>query len=96
MINSEQVFNASYVRSEYVGYMYTENQQHGNTTSSSIKGTIDTWYSTNLASYANYISTETGFCGDREVLVDIHGHQVVAQYIMQHMKDWIVILKHQH
>ena len=67
VINSEQVFNASYVRSEYVGYMYTENQQHGNTTSSSIKGTIDTWYSTNLASYANYISTETGFCGDREV-----------------------------
>ena len=60
-------FNSSYNRSEYVGYMYTSGQQHGNTTNSPIKTIIDNWYSSNLASYADKISTEAGFCGDREM-----------------------------
>ena len=60
-------FNSSYNSSEYVGYMYTTNQQHGNTTNSTIKGILDTWYSNNLKSYADKISTEAGFCGDREM-----------------------------
>ena len=60
-------FNSSYNRSEYVGYMYTTGQQHGNTTNSSIKGVLDNWYSSNLASYADKISKEAGFCGDREM-----------------------------
>ena len=60
-------FNSSYNRSEYVGYMYTTGQQHGNTTDSSIKDVLDSWYSSNLASYAEKISTEAGFCGDREM-----------------------------
>ena len=57
----------NYNRSEYVGYMYNINQQHGNGTSSSIKTVIDSWYSSNLASYSDKISTEAGFCGDREM-----------------------------
>ena len=60
-------FNSSYNRSEYVGYMYTGGQQHGNTTDSPIKDVLDSWYSSNLASYADKISKEAGFCGDREM-----------------------------
>ena len=60
-------FNSSYNRSEYVGYMYTTSQQHGNTTDSPIKDVLDSWYSSNLASYADKISKEAGFCGDREM-----------------------------
>ena len=67
MINSSQQFNSSYNRSEYVGYMYTSGQQHGNTTDSPIKDVLDNWYSSNLASQADKISTEAGFCGDREM-----------------------------
>ena len=63
----ESAFNTDYNRSEHVGYMYTINQQHGNTTDSSIKDVLDSWYSSNLASYAEKISTEAGFCGDREM-----------------------------
>ena len=60
-------FNSSSKRSEYVGYMYTTSSQHGNTTDSPIKELLDSWYSSNLASYADKISTEAGFCGDREM-----------------------------
>ena len=67
MINSSQAFNSNYNRSEYVGYMYTSGQQHGNTTDSPIKDVLDSWYSSNLANYADKISTEAGFCGDREM-----------------------------
>ena len=67
MINSSQAFNSNYNRSEYVGYMYTSGQQHGNTTDSPIKDVLDNWYSSNLASQADKISKEAGFCGDREL-----------------------------
>ena len=63
----ESAFNSSYNRSEYVGYMYTSGQQHGNTTESPIKDIVDSWYSSNLASYADKISKEAGFCGDRNM-----------------------------
>ena len=66
MINSSQAFNSSYNRSEYVGYMYTSGQVHGLGTNSTIKEVLDSWYSSNLASYADKISKEAGFCGDRE------------------------------
>ena len=60
-------FNSSYNRSEYAGYMYTSGGQHGNTKDSLIKDVLDSWYSSNLASQADKISTEAGFCGDREM-----------------------------
>ena len=60
-------FNSSYNRSEYAGYMYTSGGQHGNTIDSPIKDVLDSWYSSNLASYADKISKEAGFCGDREM-----------------------------
>ena len=63
----ESAFNSSYNRSEYVGYMYTSGQQHGNTTDSPIKDVVDSWYSSNLANYSDKISKEAGFCGDRNM-----------------------------
>ena len=56
----------TYNNNAYVGYMYTVGQVHGLGTNSGIKGVLDSWYSSNLASYADKISTEAGFCGDRE------------------------------
>ena len=67
MISGLQAFNSSYNRSEYVGYMYTISEQHGNTTNSPIKDVLDSWYSSNLASYGDKISKEAGFCSDREM-----------------------------
>ena len=39
---------------------------HGLGTSSTIKGVLDNWYSSNLSSYASKIDGNAGFCGDRE------------------------------
>ena len=61
------VFNSSRDRSEYVGLKYTQGQQHGNTTNSSIMGTLNSWYTSNLTSYASYIDRNAGFCGDRNM-----------------------------
>ena len=58
-------FNASDNRSEYVGLKYTQGQQHGNTMNSSIMDILNSWYSSNLTSYASYIDRNAGFCGDR-------------------------------
>ena len=57
-------FNSTYNSAEYVGYMYTLGNQHGYGTSSTIKSTIDTWYSSNLASYATKIA-DSIYCNDR-------------------------------
>jgi len=64
---STSAFN-SYIspNNMYVGYMYTSNQVHGLGTSSKIKGVLDNWYTSNLMSYASYIDTNAGFCGDRQ------------------------------
>ena len=59
-------FNSSYNNNMYVGYMYQSGQVHGLTSDSTIKGVLDTWYQNNLQSYASQISTEAGFCGDRQ------------------------------
>ena len=67
MIDGSQSFNSSYDRSQYVGYMYRSgHQQHGNTDNSVVKTVLDNWYNNNLKSYEEFISTEAGFCGDRE------------------------------
>ena len=67
MIDSRQTFNTRYNGGEYAGYMYTKGEQHGNTTNTPIKTVIDDWYNSNLVSYADKISKEAGFCGDRDL-----------------------------
>ena len=37
-----------------------------NTTNSTMKNTLDTWYKNNLTSYASYLADET-FCNDRKI-----------------------------
>ena len=64
-------FNASpnYNRSEYVGLKYTEGSQYGTNENSTIYTALNTWYTTNIANknYGNYIDTNAGFCGDRDM-----------------------------
>ncbi len=61
-------FNSAYNDNMYVGYMYTSGNAHGLGTSSVIKTINDNFYVSNLASYASYIDTNAGFCGDRSTL----------------------------
>jgi hypothetical protein len=58
-------FNSSYNNNAYVGFMYSIGTLRGLTTSSTIKGVLDNWYSSNLSGYSSYIDTNAGFCGDR-------------------------------
>ena len=60
-------FNSSEDRSEYVGLKYTSGQQHGQNTNSTIMGVLNTWYNSKLASYADDIDTNVGFCSDRNM-----------------------------
>ena len=61
-------FNSNNNDNMYVGYMYTSGEAHGLSTSSTIKQANDAFYDTKLASYASYIDTNAGFCGDRSTL----------------------------
>ena len=61
-------FNQTYTDNMYVGYMYTGGEAHGLGTSSTIKTANDNFYTSQLASYANYIENNSGFCGDRSTL----------------------------
>ena len=65
MISTAQAFNTAENNNMYVGYMYTSGELHGLTNNSNIKTTLDNWYLNNLASYADYIDGNAGFCGDR-------------------------------
>ena len=58
-------FNSSYNNNAYVGFKYTTNNVHGTGTNSTILGVLNTWYSNNLASYADDLDGNAGFCGDR-------------------------------
>ncbi len=61
-------FNSSDNNNMYIGYQYTSGSVHGNGTNSTIKGVLDSWYNSNLSSYASKIATGGGaaFCNDRQ------------------------------
>ena len=67
------IFNSSNRDNKYVGYMYTSGQRQGHDDPSTIKGILDTWYSTYIENeqsnihYGQYIDGNAGFCGDRRV-----------------------------
>ena len=61
-------FNSRNDDNMYVGYMYTSGDAHGLGSSSSIKTTVDNFYTNILANYSSYIDTNAGFCGDRSSL----------------------------
>ena len=62
-------FNSSYDNPAYVGYMYTASAQHGNSTSSTIKTSIDNWYKKTTLETDSVtkalISQDQIFCNDR-------------------------------
>ena len=58
-------FNSSYNNNMYVGLKYTSGNVHGTGTNSTILGVLNNWYSSNLASYADDIDVNAGFCNDR-------------------------------
>ena len=66
---STSVFNSSRDKAEYVGYMYTEGEQHGNSTPSTIKTTIENWYKTTTletdSTTKALVSQNQIFCNDR-------------------------------
>ena len=63
-------FSSNYQDPMYAGYMYGTSgslvNNRTNTTNSTIKGVIDTWYKNNLnTNYGKYISTTAVYCNDR-------------------------------
>ena len=70
-------FYSSSDKAEYVGYMFTEGQQHGNGTSSTIKTAIDNWYKTTTletdATTKELVSQDQIFCNDRSVTTSESG-----------------------
>ena len=60
-------FNSSYDKAEYVGYMYTEGEQHGNSTSSGVKTTLENWYAGTTLKDNELVSQDQIFCNDRVV-----------------------------
>ena len=71
VINTSTAFNTTYNNPMYVGYMYGTSgslvNNRTNTNNSTIKGTIDTWYASNLEAkgYTKYLSTTAVYCNDR-------------------------------
>ena len=73
-------FNTNYNDNTYVGYMYgtpgssTYEATHANTNDSTIKQTLDNWYTneSGLINYSEYLDGNVGFCGDREPSTDYH------------------------
>ena len=66
---STSTFNDNIDKAEYVGYMYTLGQQHGNSTSSKIKTVIENWYKTTSletdSATKELVSQDQIFCNDR-------------------------------
>ena len=60
-------FNSSRDKPEYVGYMYTDGEQHGNSIPSDIKPTIENWYARTTLKDNPLVSQDQIFCNDRSV-----------------------------
>ena len=62
-------FNPKNNSPKYSGYMYGEDTSldtiRNNTTDSTIKTFVDTWYKNNLTYYTKYLSTSAVYCNDR-------------------------------
>ena len=80
-------FNISDTDNMYLGYMYTSGEAHGLGTSSTIKQANDNFYTGVLSSYASYIDTDAGFCGDRSTLNLQNG--VGTGTVLTYMKGYL-------
>ena len=57
-------FNSSYNDPTYVGYMYKSSVQHGNSTPSGVKTTLENWYAGTTLKNNNLVADQI-FCNDR-------------------------------
>ena len=80
-------FNTASDNNMYLGYMYTNGEAHGLGTSSAIKQANDSFYTSVLSSYASYIDTNAGFCGDRSTLNNQSG--VGTGTVSTYMKGYL-------
>ncbi len=62
----DNTFNTTTTDNAYVGYMYTLNQRQGLGTSSTIKGTLENWYTTYMNGVDSQI-VDNIFCYDRSL-----------------------------
>ena len=63
-------YNTNYNSSVYVGYMFSIGEQHGNSTSSTIKTAVDNWYKTTTLekdALTKKLVADQIFCNDRSV-----------------------------
>ena len=70
VFNNYQVFNTLRDRSEYVGFKYTLNEQHGQSDDSVILDSLLSWYSSSGLSatqYSDHIDIDIGYCDERNV-----------------------------
>ena len=65
-------FNSSSNNPAHVGYMYTEDEQHGNSTSSTIKTTLENWYVGTTLKDNNLVADQI-FCNDRSATTSESG-----------------------
>ncbi len=67
----KSAFNTSDNSPKYVGYKFGEDTSldtiRNNTTDSTIKSFIDSWYQNNLTNYTKYLSTSAVYCNDRSL-----------------------------
>ena len=67
----KSAFNTNKNSPKYVGYKYGEDTSYdtirNNTTDSTIKTFIDSWYKNNLTNYTKYLSTSAVYCNDRSL-----------------------------
>ena len=64
------VWNDSLIRAEYVGLKYTEGEQYGTSTNTTIMNNLNTWYINNLINYEKFIDVNAIFCSDRDMASD--------------------------
>ena len=72
LVAGSSAFNSSNNSPKYVGYKYGEDDStldeiRENTTDSTMKTYVDTWYQNNLINYTKYLSTSAVYCNEREI-----------------------------
>ena len=100
-------FNTSYNSLKYVGYKYGEDTSldtiRNNTTDSTIKTFIDSWYQTNLTNYTKYLSTSAVYCNDRKLASDSttayreeHNNKNLLAYVDKNERKTLIAVEHAH
>ena len=87
-------FNSSYYSPKYAGYKYGEDTSldtiRNNTTDSTIKTFIDSWYKNNLTNYTKYLSTSAVYCNDRsEGTGQTYSVSADFNFASYYRMDWI-------